>query len=58
MRVPRGAKKTAKPAFLGALTNISHNVGGNVFKIDDKTILITRFTYDGLSPGMANYGSL
>ncbi|XP_055343898.1 uncharacterized protein LOC129591995 [Paramacrobiotus metropolitanus] len=51
MRIPRGAKKSSeRPIFLGPLVNNSHNVGGNVFKIDDKTILITRFTYDGMSP--------
>lgn len=32
------------------MVNNSHNVAGNVFQIDEKTILMTRFTYDGLSP--------
>lgn len=50
MRVPRGAKKNVRPLFLGPLVNNSHNVGGNVFRIDDKTVLITRFVYDGQSP--------
>jgi hypothetical protein len=50
MRLPRGARKTTQPVFLGPLVNNSHNVGGNVFRIDEQTILITRFTYDGLSP--------
>ena len=32
---------------IGSFVNIWHDIGGNVFALDDETILIEDFTYDG-----------
>merc|ERR1719186_850949 len=35
---------------IGSFVNIWHDIGGNVFALDDETILIEDFTYDGQGP--------
>ncbi|GAV08475.1 skeletor [Ramazzottius varieornatus] len=53
MRLPRGPRRRSiKPRSLGQLLNNqgTHNVSGTLFHVDEKTLLITRFFYDGMSP--------
>merc|ERR1712037_920978 len=35
---------------IGSFVNIWHDIGGEVFALDDETILIEDFTYDGQGP--------
>ena len=37
--------------FLGNLTNRAHEVQGNVYALDERTLMITEFFYDGGAPG-------
>ena len=36
--------------MLGSFKNYYHNIGGNAYALDSKTILIKDFTYDGEGP--------
>lgn len=57
MRLPRGPRRrTIRPRSLGQLLNNqgTHNVSGTLFHVDEKTLLISRFVYDGMSPGKPN----
>lgn len=38
------------PTFLGTLPNMAHEVGGKVYALDDRTLLIKNLKYDGLGP--------
>jgi hypothetical protein len=50
-RLPRSARRTTKAVTLGQFeAGKPHNVSGFVHKINEKTLLITRLTYDGMSP--------
>ncbi|OWA53816.1 putative Protein Skeletor, isoforms B/C [Hypsibius exemplaris] len=50
-KMPHAVRRRSTPVALGQLTNGQvHNTTGTVFRVDDNTILITRFTYDGMSP--------
>jgi len=50
-RLPRSGRRAVRAVTLGQLEmGQSHNVSGFVHRLGDKTILITRFTYDGMSP--------
>ena len=50
--MPRAARRRSTPVAIGQFEGgQAHNTTGTVFRIDDKTILITRLTYDGMSPG-------
>lgn len=37
--------------YLGEIKTIEHNTKGSVFALDEKTIMIRRFQYDGKAPG-------
>lgn len=37
-------------AFIGKLSGRSHNVSGDVFAVDEQTLFIKNFNYDGLNP--------
>lgn len=37
---------------MGVLPNLFHELGGELFVKDNKTIIIRNFNYDGLGPGM------
>merc|ERR1712117_71363 len=39
-----------QPVMLGSFKNYYHNIGGNAYALDSKTILIKDFTYDGEGP--------
>jgi hypothetical protein len=39
------------PVFLGSLTTNSHGVQGNIFALDERTLMLTEFSYDGTAPG-------
>ena len=47
---PAGAAKPAEPMYLGRFSKVSHDVGGDIFLLDDKTIYIQGFTFDGNAP--------
>ncbi|KPM07881.1 Skeletor-like protein [Sarcoptes scabiei] len=36
--------------YLGSLPNLSHGVSGEVYKLDDKTLLLRNLNYDGQAP--------
>ena len=38
-------------AFMGVLPDLFHDLGGELFVRDNKTIVIRNFNYDGLGPG-------
>ena len=40
-----------KGAYVGMLTTVGHQVSGKVWAIDDQTLFIERFTYDGTGAG-------
>jgi hypothetical protein len=35
---------------LGSLKNLQHGVGGDVYAVDERTLLIKNFMYDGQGP--------
>ena len=37
--------------YLGSLVQSAHNVQGSVYAVDNKTILISGFHFDGNAPG-------
>jgi hypothetical protein len=50
-RLPRSSRRTVRAVTLGQLeAGKLHNVSGFVHKINENTVLVTRFTYDGMSP--------
>ena len=42
---------TVEQAFLGSLITRAHNVRGDVYALDNKTLMLTGFFYDGSAPG-------
>ena len=45
------AEVPASAVFLGSLTSNAHGVHGNVFALDERTLMLTEFSYDGAAPG-------
>jgi hypothetical protein len=37
--------------YLGEIKTIEHNTKGSVYALDEKTIIVRRFQYDGQAPG-------
>ena len=48
--VALGGNVHSKGIGLGNLINRQHGIGGTVYGVDEKTLLIKGFTYDGLGP--------
>ena len=41
---------SAKEVFLGQLFGLSHGVGGKIYALDDRTIVLRELNYDGFGP--------
>ena len=48
---------TVEPVFIGSLRTRAHDVSGNVFALDENTLMLTEFSFDGVAPGMYNYSA-
>ena len=46
-----GCSPSPGRAFMGVLPNLFHDVSGELFVKDNKTIIIRGFSYDGRGPG-------
>lgn len=40
--------------WMGEITQYAHKVSGKVFAVDEDTLFIKGFNYDGLGPGKKN----
>jgi hypothetical protein len=40
---------------IGPITTYAHKVSGKVYAVDEDTLFIKDFTYDGLGPGESTY---
>ena len=40
----------AEPKYMGRFSKVSHDVEGDIFLLDDKTIYIQGFSFDGNAP--------
>ena len=49
--IPLQPEVPASAVFLGSLTTNSHGVRGFVFALDERTLMLTEFSYDGSAPG-------
>ena len=51
LQIPDDIQLPDSAVFLGNLTNRAHEVRGNVFALDERTVMLTEFFYDGGAPG-------
>ena len=47
---PAAAAYPAEPKYLGRFSKVSHDVAGDIFMLDEKTIYIQGFSFDGNAP--------
>ena len=43
-------QSNASEIKVGEFKNLQHGIGGTIYKVDDHTLLIKEFTYDGKGP--------
>ena len=48
------AAETNSGVYVGEIKTRQHNTKGSVYAVDEKTIVVKRFQYDGTAPGNIN----